>query len=71
MISGMFEKFKHSQTYIGILTYCIVDDIVVGSDLLLRGVPEILHTRVQLLEVHVTQAPIEQDLARKQTELEA
>jgi preprotein translocase subunit SecF len=56
-------------THICVLTYSIIDDIVVRSDLLFSRILQVLHSRAHLSEIDVAEAAIEQNLTRVQTKL--
>ena len=53
------------------LSNSLVNHVVVGNDLFLRSVDEILQTSVLLLEVNVAQTAVEKHFTRVQLELEA
>jgi hypothetical protein len=58
-------------TYLCLLTDGLVNDIVVRYHLLFCGECQVLHTRLELLEIDVTQPSVEQDLAGEQFEFQS
>ena len=59
------------ETYLCLFSNCLVNDIVIWYHLLFCSKRKILHTRLELLEIDVTQPSIEQDLAGEQFEFQS
>jgi hypothetical protein len=59
------------ENYLCALPDRLVDDVVVGDGLLLGGKRQVLHALVDLAQVYVAEAAIEQDLARVEFKFEA
>ena len=59
------------RTYFCLLLDGLIDNVMIWYNLLLGCECQILHSLVELFEVDVTQSAVEQDLTRKQLELQA
>jgi hypothetical protein len=67
----LWNRIEHA--YLCLLTDGLINDVVVLHDLLLDCIRQVLHTSVFLLQIDVTQATVEENLAgvklEKQTKL--